>query len=95
MKQDLDRSKREASSLPPAYGSRMTELKAEIDRAAARGAFKHKPIGPIGLEVLLFCNFHILLLLSYILPFSDQTQRLLLEFGCGELPQGRNENLLL
>jgi hypothetical protein len=51
---EIERTRREASSLPSAYGPKMAAFKAEIDKAASKGAFKHKPIGPIGLEVLGF-----------------------------------------
>jgi len=46
--------RKEAFSLPPAYGHRMAEFRAQIDKAASQGRFKKKPIGPIGLEVLTF-----------------------------------------
>jgi 3-methyladenine DNA glycosylase Tag len=63
--QDIERTKREASSLPSAYGPRMAAFKAEIDKAASKGVFKQKPIGPIGLEVLNLAFFFVINILLY------------------------------
>ncbi|XP_059474031.1 structural maintenance of chromosomes protein 6 [Neocloeon triangulifer] len=53
--QNFDRVRRQSdvSIIPPAYGNRMPDLLREVDKAAERGLFKHKPIGPIGMHLKL------------------------------------------